>query len=128
MNDIREINRHIKENLDEETIKLMIEKADSNNDGRKQVDIQRYVRWVQETSQKIPKRQADKAIISSRQLHKIDNEVTDGIAKQTISITSVRWPWKWLNWCRRVKNHIDHMTFSSIVMRWPSGLYWIESQ
>ena len=34
INDIREINRHIKENLDEETLKLMLEKADSNSDGR----------------------------------------------------------------------------------------------
>lgn len=34
MNDIREINKHIKENLDEETLKLMLEKADSNSDGR----------------------------------------------------------------------------------------------
>ena len=34
LNDLREINRHIKENLDEETMKLMLEKADSNNDGR----------------------------------------------------------------------------------------------
>ena len=34
MNDMREINRHIKENLDEETMRLMLEKADSNNDGR----------------------------------------------------------------------------------------------
>ena len=34
MNDIREINRHIKENLDEETLNLMLEKADGNNDGR----------------------------------------------------------------------------------------------
>ena len=34
LNDIREINRHIKENLDEETMRLMLEKADSNNDGR----------------------------------------------------------------------------------------------
>ena len=34
MNDIREINRHIKENLDEETLNLMLEKADGNKDGR----------------------------------------------------------------------------------------------
>ena len=34
MNDIREINRHIKENLDEETLNLMLEKADRNKDGR----------------------------------------------------------------------------------------------
>lgn len=34
MNDLREINRQIKENLDDETLRLMLEKADSNNDGR----------------------------------------------------------------------------------------------
>lgn len=34
INDLREVNRHIKENLDDETLKLMLEKADSNQDGR----------------------------------------------------------------------------------------------
>ena len=31
---MREINRLIKENLDEETMRIMLEKSDSNNDGR----------------------------------------------------------------------------------------------
>lgn len=34
MNDLREINRHLKENVDEETLKLMLERADSNRDGK----------------------------------------------------------------------------------------------
>jgi len=34
LNDLREINRHLKENIDEETLKLMLEKADSNKDGK----------------------------------------------------------------------------------------------
>jgi centrin-1 len=32
--DFREINQHVKENLDEETLLLMLEKADSNKDGK----------------------------------------------------------------------------------------------
>lgn len=32
--DLKEINRHVKENIDEETILLMLEKADSNNDSK----------------------------------------------------------------------------------------------
>ena len=34
INDMREINRHVKENLDDETLKLMVKKCDSNNDGK----------------------------------------------------------------------------------------------
>lgn len=34
MNDMREVNRLVKENLDEETMRYMLEKADSNNDGK----------------------------------------------------------------------------------------------
>lgn len=34
MNDLKEINRHLKENVDEETLKLMMEKTDSNRDGK----------------------------------------------------------------------------------------------
>lgn len=34
INDLREINRHVKQNLDEQTLKMMLEKADSNKDGR----------------------------------------------------------------------------------------------
>ena len=34
MTDIQEVNKHVKENLDEETLNFMIEKSDSNNDGR----------------------------------------------------------------------------------------------
>lgn len=34
IDDLMEINNHIKENLDEETLKLMLEKADGNNDGK----------------------------------------------------------------------------------------------
>ena len=32
--DIREMNNHLKENLDDETLKLMVEKADGNRDGK----------------------------------------------------------------------------------------------
>lgn len=34
LEDLREINRHTKENLDEETLRLMLEKADSNKDDK----------------------------------------------------------------------------------------------
>ena len=34
IDDIREINRQVKQNMDDETIRMMLEKADSNNDGR----------------------------------------------------------------------------------------------
>jgi Ca2+-binding EF-hand superfamily protein len=34
LDDFKEINNHVKENLDEETLKMMLEKADSNKDGR----------------------------------------------------------------------------------------------
>lgn len=34
INDLREINRHLKENVDQETIKLMMQKTDSNRDGK----------------------------------------------------------------------------------------------
>lgn len=34
LNDFKEVNGHVKENLDEETLLLMVEKADSNKDGR----------------------------------------------------------------------------------------------
>lgn len=34
IDDFKEINGHIKENLDSETLLLMLEKADSNKDGR----------------------------------------------------------------------------------------------
>ncbi len=34
LNDFKEVNQHVKENLDEETLLLMVEKADSNKDGR----------------------------------------------------------------------------------------------
>ena len=34
INDMREINRHAKENLDDETLKLMVKKCDRNNDGK----------------------------------------------------------------------------------------------
>ena len=34
LEDLREINRHTKENLDEETLRLMLEKADSNRDDK----------------------------------------------------------------------------------------------
>lgn len=34
VDDFKEINNHVKENLDEETLRLMVEKADSNRDGK----------------------------------------------------------------------------------------------
>ena len=34
LNDFKEVNGHVKENLDEETLLLMVQKADSNKDGR----------------------------------------------------------------------------------------------
>ncbi len=34
LNDTREINRHLKENVDEAMLELMVQKADSNKDGR----------------------------------------------------------------------------------------------
>lgn len=34
LDDFKEMNSHVKENLDEETLKLMLEKADSNKDGK----------------------------------------------------------------------------------------------
>lgn len=34
INDLKEMNNHVKEGLDEDTLKLMVERADSNNDGR----------------------------------------------------------------------------------------------
>jgi Ca2+-binding EF-hand superfamily protein len=34
LDDFKEMNSHVKENLDEETLKLMLEKADSNKDAR----------------------------------------------------------------------------------------------
>ena len=34
IDDFREVNQHVKENLDEETLLLMLEKADSNKDGK----------------------------------------------------------------------------------------------
>lgn len=34
LNDLKEINRHLKENVDEEVLKLMMEKVDSNRDGK----------------------------------------------------------------------------------------------
>jgi Ca2+-binding EF-hand superfamily protein len=34
MDDLKQINDHVKENVDEETLALMLEKADSNNDGK----------------------------------------------------------------------------------------------
>lgn len=38
MEDIKEINRQLKENLDEDTMRQMLEKADSNRDGRMSFD------------------------------------------------------------------------------------------
>jgi Ca2+-binding EF-hand superfamily protein len=34
LDDFREMNSHVKENLDDETLRLMVEKADSNRDGK----------------------------------------------------------------------------------------------
>lgn len=34
INDLREVNRYVKENLDDETLKLMLAKCDSNGDGK----------------------------------------------------------------------------------------------
>ena len=34
LDDLQQINNHVKENVDEETLALMLEKADSNNDGK----------------------------------------------------------------------------------------------
>jgi centrin-1 len=34
LEDLQQINNHVKENVDEETLALMLEKADSNNDGK----------------------------------------------------------------------------------------------
>lgn len=34
VSDLREMNNHVKEGLDEETLKFMVEKADSNHDGK----------------------------------------------------------------------------------------------
>ena len=34
LDDLKDMNSHVKENLDEETLKLMLEKADSNRDGK----------------------------------------------------------------------------------------------
>jgi Ca2+-binding EF-hand superfamily protein len=34
IDDFKEMNSHVKENLDEETLKLMLEKSDSNRDGK----------------------------------------------------------------------------------------------
>ena len=34
IDDFKEINSHVKENLDEETLLLMLEKTDSNKDGK----------------------------------------------------------------------------------------------
>lgn len=34
LEDLKQINDHVKENVDEETLALMLEKADSNNDGK----------------------------------------------------------------------------------------------
>jgi centrin-1 len=34
LEDLHQINNHVKENVDEETLALMLEKADSNNDGK----------------------------------------------------------------------------------------------
>lgn len=34
LNDLKEINRHLKENVDDEVLKLMMEKVDSNRDGK----------------------------------------------------------------------------------------------
>ncbi len=34
LDDIKEINRQLKESTDEETMRLMVEKADSNRDGK----------------------------------------------------------------------------------------------
>lgn len=34
MDDLKQINSHVKENLDEETLGMMLDKADSNTDGK----------------------------------------------------------------------------------------------
>lgn len=38
LEDIKEINRQLKENMDEDTMRQMLEKADSNRDGRMSFD------------------------------------------------------------------------------------------
>ena len=34
MDDIKDVNRHVKEQLDDDTLQMMLKQADSNNDGK----------------------------------------------------------------------------------------------